>query len=189
MLPVFSSSFFDYNVKSLIGHSKPVLKTPKEPKAIESKDRSPVSISIGDNVTTLANTSITITCPTTGIPKPVVTWTKDGREISVGERYTVQNDGSLLISKADEEDDARYTCTADSVAGKDSATSVVKVVGELLKTSASDFFNLVLLLVDLSSKIGLLAISVQRLSSHCRFYSTTSRTIYWPSSAGCFYFL
>ena len=178
MLPVFSSSFFDYNVKSLIAHSKPVLKTPKEPKATESKDRSPVSISIGDNVTTLANTSITITCPTTGIPKPVVTWTKDGREISVGERYTVQNDGSLLISEADEEDDGRYTCTADSVAGKDSGTSVVKVVGELLKTSTSDFFNLVLLLVDLSSKIGLLAISVQRLSNHCRFYSTTSRTIY-----------
>ena len=178
MLPVFSSSFFDYNVKSLIGHSKPALKTPKEPKAIESKDRSPVSISIGDNVTTLANTSITITCPTAGIPKPVVTWTKDGREISVGERYTVQKDGSLLISEANEEDDARYTCTAYSVAGKDSATSVVKVVGELLKTSTSDFFNLVLLLVDLSSKIELLAISVQRLSSHCRFYSTTSRIIY-----------
>lgn len=142
MLPVFSSSFFDYNVNSFIGHSKPVLKTPKEPKTIESKDRSPVSISIGDNVTTFANTSITITCPTTGIPKPVVTWTKDGREISVGERYTVQNDGSLLISEADEEDDARYTCTADSVAGKDSATSVVKVVGELLKTSTAIFLTL-----------------------------------------------
>lgn len=174
MLPVVSSSFFDYNVQSFIGHSKPVLKTPKEPKAIESKDRSPVSISIGDNVTALANTSITITCPNTGIPKPVVTWTKDGREISVGERYTVQNDGSLLISEADEQDDARYTCTADSVAGKDSATSVVKVVGELL-TTLTDFFNLVLLLVDLSSKIGLLAISVQRLSR--------------PSFAGCFYSL
>lgn len=96
----------------------------------------------------------------------------------MGERYTVQKDGSLLISEADEEDDARYTCTADSVAGKDSATSVVKVVGELLKTSTGDFFNRVLLLVDLSSKIGLRAISLRRLSSYCRFYSTTSRVIY-----------
>ena len=103
-----------------------------EPKTIEAQDRSPVTLTIGDNVTALANTSITIQCSTSGVPTPTVTWTKDGQEIPNGDRYTVQDDGSLLISEADEEDNARYTCTADSVAGKDSASSAVKVVGKHL---------------------------------------------------------
>ena len=56
-------------------------------------------------------------------------WTKDGLEIPDSGKYTVQDDGSLLISEADEEDTARYTCTAVSVAGKDSASSTVQTVG------------------------------------------------------------
>ena len=35
-----------------------------------------------------------------------------------------------MISEADKEDNARYTCIADSVAGKDSASSVVQVTGK-----------------------------------------------------------
>ena len=108
------------------------METSDEPKTIEAQDRSPVTLTIGDNVTALANTSITIQCPTSGVPTPTVTWTKDGQEIPSGDRYTVQDDGSLLISEADEEDNAQYTCTADSVAGKESASSTVKVVGKYL---------------------------------------------------------
>ena len=88
-------------------------------------------MTIGDNVTALTNTSITIQCPTSGVPTPTVTWIKDGKEIPSEGRYTVQDDGSLLISEADEEDNARYMCTADNVAGRDSASSTVKVVGKL----------------------------------------------------------
>ena len=98
---------------------------------IEAKDQSPITLTIGDNVTALTNTSITIQCPTSGVPTPTVAWTKDGQEIPSGSRYTVQDDGSLLISEADEEDNARYTCSADNVAGKDSASSTVQVVGKL----------------------------------------------------------
>jgi len=85
---------------------------------------------IGDNVTALTNTRITIQCPTSGVPTPTVTWTKDNQEITDDGRYTVQDDGSLLISEADEEDTARYTCTADSVTGEDSASSTVQVIGK-----------------------------------------------------------
>ena len=110
--------------------SKPVVKFSDDPKTIEAQDRSPITLTIGDNVTALTNTSITIQCPTSGVPKPTVTWTRDGQEIPSGGRYTVQDDGSLVISEADEEDSARYTCTAESVAGKDSASSTVRVLGE-----------------------------------------------------------
>ena len=83
-------------------------------------------------MTALTNTSITIQCPTTGVPKPSVTWTKDGQEIPTGGRYRVQDDGSLMIYEAGEEDNARYTCTADSAVGEDSSTSMVKIVGKKL---------------------------------------------------------
>ena len=100
---------------------------------IQGKDRSPITLTIGDNVTAVTNTSITIQCPTSGVPTPTVTWTKDGQGIPSAGRYTVQDDGSLLISEAYQEDSARYTCTANSVAGKDSASSIVKVVGKKLR--------------------------------------------------------
>ena len=66
---------------------------------------------------------------------PAVTWTKDGQDIPSEGRYTVQDDGSLLIREADEEYNARYTCTADNVAGKDSASSTVQIVGRFTTKS------------------------------------------------------
>ena len=95
-----------------------------------AQDLTPLTLIAGDNVTALTNTSITIQCLTSGVPKPTVTWTKDGQEILIGGRYRVKDDGSLLISEADKVDNARYTCTAGSVSGKDSASSTVQVVGK-----------------------------------------------------------
>ena len=100
------------------------------PKTIDAEDRSPIIMAIADNVTALTNTSITIQCPTSGVPTPTVTWTKDDKEITNDGRYRVQDDGSLRISEAYEEDDARYTCTAHSVAGRDGASSTVQIVGK-----------------------------------------------------------
>lgn len=81
-------------------------------------------------MTALTNTSITIQCPTSGVPTPKVTWTKDDQEIISGLRYIIQDDGSLLIREADDDDSAQYTCTADSVAGQDNKSSTVLVIGK-----------------------------------------------------------
>ena len=110
-----------------IEQSKPAITISGTPRTIEAKDRSPITLIIGDNVTALTNTSITIQCHTSGVPTPTVTWTKDGRSIASGGMYTIQDDGSLLINEAFEEDTARYTCTADSVAGKNSASSTMQI--------------------------------------------------------------
>ena len=115
----------------MTGPTKPSVETSVKPKTIEAQDRSPITLTIGDNVTALTNTSITIQCSTSGVPTPTVTWTKDGQEIPSGGRYTVQDDGSLVISKTEADDNARYTCIADSVVGKDSASSTVEVLGEI----------------------------------------------------------
>ena len=118
---------------ALTGPSTPNINITDKPTTIEAKDRSPITLTIGDNVTALTNTKIIIQCPTNGVPTPSVTWTKDGEDLPSGGRYTVQDDGSLLINAADIQDSARYTCTADSVAGKDSASTMVQIVGELMK--------------------------------------------------------
>ena len=121
---------FNKNPLNLTEPFKPVVQIIDDPKTIEAQDLSPVTLTAGDNVTALTNTSITIQCPTTGVPKPTVTWTKDGQQLLSGGRYTIQDDGSLMISEADKEDNARYACIAESVAGKDRASSVVQVIGK-----------------------------------------------------------
>ena len=97
---------------------------------MEAQDQSPIALFIGDNVTALTNTSITIQCPTSGVPTPTVTWTKDGEEVTNDGRYTVKENGSLLISETREEDSARYTCSANSVTGRDNASSTVQIIGK-----------------------------------------------------------
>ena len=115
---------------TIAGPTKPKVKIPEKPRTIEAQDQSPITLIIADNVTALVNTSMTIQCPNSGVPTPTVTWTKDGEQISNKGRYAIQDDGSLQISEAAEEDSARYTCTVDSNAGKDSASSTVQIVGK-----------------------------------------------------------
>ena len=133
-------------LKILIGPSKPVIKISDKSTSVLAQDLTPLTLIAGDNVTALTNTSITIQCPTSGIPKPTVSWTKDGQEILIGGRYRVKDDGSLLISEADEVDNARYTCTAGSVSGKDSASSTMQVVGKNITYSCMRHFAMFLIL-------------------------------------------
>ena len=112
------------------GPYEPKVNIPGKPKTIEAQDRSPITLTVGYNLTALTDTSITIECPTSGVPTPTVTWKKDGQDIPDGGKYTIQGDNSLMISNADVEDGARYTCTADSVVGKDSASTEVQIVGK-----------------------------------------------------------
>ena len=107
--------------------SKPVIRIPGKPTTREAQDRNPITLGIGNNVTALTSTSITIQCPTSGAPIPSVTWMKDDQSIPSGGRYTTKNDGSLLIASSKEDDSAKYTCIAISVAGEDSASSTVKI--------------------------------------------------------------
>ena len=103
---------------------------PNQSRTIEAQDRSPVTLTIGENVTVLTRAIITIQCNASGVPTPAVTWKQGDLRISSDDRYTVEDDGSLLIAGSRERDSAKYTCTATSVAGKDSASSTVQIVGK-----------------------------------------------------------
>ena len=93
-------------------------------------DQTLVTINIGDSVTSLSETALKIQCPVSGVPPPKVTWTKDGQLIASGEGVTVNENGTLSVSRTTPGDSGRYMCTASNVGGKDSVTSDVITVGK-----------------------------------------------------------
>lgn len=97
---------------------------------IKARDRTPLTITVGNNVTALTETKITIQCVTSGEPKPNVTWSKEGQKIPEGSKYAVQKDESLLIREAGKHDSGLYTCTSENIVGNDSASTVIQVVGK-----------------------------------------------------------
>ena len=110
--------------------SKPQIMVNEEKKVIEAQNRSSQVLIIGDDLIALTKTNITISCPTSGVPRPSITWTKDGRILRNDGRYQVQRAGSLVFHEADGRDGARYTCNAVGVDGQDSASSILQVVGK-----------------------------------------------------------
>ncbi|XP_013171679.1 PREDICTED: hemicentin-1 [Papilio xuthus] len=59
-------------------------------------------------------------CLATGSPQPMITWAKDGVEISSGtEWYNINKDGTLVINNVTETSQGRYVCTARNSKGTD----------------------------------------------------------------------
>ena len=80
-------------------------------------------------MTALTNTPITMDCAAIGIPKPTITWTKDGQELSSGSGYV-----RLVIEKASTSTGGTYTCIARNIEGNDTVSSTLKVYGKFPKT-------------------------------------------------------
>ena len=110
--------------------SKPTIEVGDESgRNIPIGDGSPVTMNVGDNLTAASNTTITIRCPTSGVPTPVVTWRKDGVQITEGDRFSITVDNSLVIKGADVKESALYTCIVQTAFGKDDSPSIVRILG------------------------------------------------------------
>ncbi|KAI5614770.1 hemicentin-1 isoform X1 [Silurus asotus] len=75
------------------------------------------------NVTVTVNIQTTLSCEATGIPKPTVTWTKDGRLLNTDQNqnmYRQLSSGSLVIIAPTINDAALYECVVSNEAGQDS---------------------------------------------------------------------
>ena len=88
-------------------------------------------MNVGDNVTIASNTTITIRCPVSGIPKATVTWQRDGSHVAEGDRYSIKDDKSLVIEGEWVEERAKYTCIVQSKFGMDETSSYVMIIGNL----------------------------------------------------------
>ncbi|XP_015185112.1 PREDICTED: peroxidasin [Polistes dominula] len=62
--------------------------------------------------------TVTFTCRVIGDPEPEVTWMRNSNRVHVdGERFTVRDDGTLVIADITEEDIGEYECIAKSDMG------------------------------------------------------------------------
>ena len=76
-------------------------------------------------------TDVTLECEAEGVPRPAITWLKDGRPVTHGNGAQVLSDGRLLqIREARVSDTGRYTCVAVNVAGTTDSKYDVNVHGE-----------------------------------------------------------
>ena len=82
--------------------------------------------------TVIVNRSKVLDCVTVGIPKPVITWYKDGRRLLVGQHSNVRSldDGAKLqIQSAMLDDSGTYECRAENDAGQDRVHYQLRVLG------------------------------------------------------------
>ncbi|KAG5850585.1 hypothetical protein ANANG_G00084020 [Anguilla anguilla] len=74
------------------------------------------------NITVTVNVQTTLSCEATGIPKPSVTWKKNGRLLNTDQNqnmYRLLSSGSLVVIAPTVEDTAVYECVVANEAGQD----------------------------------------------------------------------
>lgn len=88
------------------------------------------STGVTDDVAVTKGGNVTLQCAAEGIPRPAVTWLKDGRPLSGHHRAKILNEGRLLqIRNVKVSDTGRYTCTAVNVAGQADSRHDISVHG------------------------------------------------------------
>ncbi|MBN3302329.1 HMCN1 protein, partial [Amia calva] len=89
------------------------------------------SIALGPtNITVTVNVQTTLSCEATGIPKPTVTWKKNGRILNTDQNqnmYRLLSSGSLVVIAPTVEDTALYECSVSNEAGEDQRSIVLTV--------------------------------------------------------------
>lgn len=86
-----------------------------------------VNITIGEKLTVLDKSNVTIECLAEGIPPPSLSWSNDGKK--------VENSGRnfLHLRSVSKEDSGRYTCSADNFLGSDRQSAILTVRGKKTK--------------------------------------------------------
>ena len=88
---------------------------------------------LDDPIYLFKNTEMRIKCNTSGSPIPTLNWQKESQEIdvtTVGGRYSMDKDGSLIIKNVVDTDAGKYTCTAENGIGlPDSSSGTAVVLG------------------------------------------------------------
>ncbi|XP_014486409.1 PREDICTED: peroxidasin homolog [Dinoponera quadriceps] len=81
--------------------------------------------------TVTAGTDVTFTCRVDGNPLPSVRWWRNGQPIALGERFSLEQAGSVLrIYAAKETDTARYVCRAQNSNGFAETSADLQVLAE-----------------------------------------------------------
>ena len=94
----------------------------------------PPTIQDGDaEVAATAGSRVALTCRADGLPKPRITWLKDGAELSANGARTLQRGGgSLQLTRVNVSDGGLYECIATNEAGTAQRRIVLTVQGTAL---------------------------------------------------------
>ncbi|XP_042661906.1 hemicentin-1 isoform X1 [Tyto alba] len=94
-----------------------------ERKRIDLQVLVPPTIAPGHtNITVTVNVQTTLPCETTGIPRPAISWKRNGHLLSVDQNqntYRLLSSGSLVIISPTVDDTAVYECSVSNDAGED----------------------------------------------------------------------
>uniref|UniRef100_A0A4W6DRC4 receptor protein-tyrosine kinase n=1 Tax=Lates calcarifer TaxID=8187 RepID=A0A4W6DRC4_LATCA len=76
------------------------------------------------------SSSVTLSCPSQGIPPPTITWYKDEHALSQGSGIVISpEDGTLHIDRITVEDQGLYTCQATNERGSAESSAYIWVTG------------------------------------------------------------
>lgn len=68
-------------------------------------------------------------CVAKGNPTPHISWYYNGERILLTERISMRHNGSILIENIQHEDAGLYTCQAENINGKITASVTLEVMG------------------------------------------------------------
>ncbi|RVE58758.1 hypothetical protein OJAV_G00197900 [Oryzias javanicus] len=102
----------------------------------------PVLLGNLTDCTVNVSASVTLSCPSHGVPPPTITWYKDEQLLQPGSGIVIENDGSLHIDRITAEDQGLYTCQAINERGS-AETSAHIWVSSVSETSFLEIPTLV----------------------------------------------
>ncbi|XP_054713925.1 hemicentin-1-like [Uloborus diversus] len=86
----------------------------------------PVISEANQELSVVEGSTINLPCNVEGDPKPLISWYKNGIELTSNEIFSLENDGSLKVKFVGEEHEGDYTCSASNIVG--TSDQVVKLI-------------------------------------------------------------
>ncbi|XP_059502044.1 peroxidasin homolog isoform X2 [Stegostoma tigrinum] len=87
----------------------------------------PVFTDIPGDITAEVGQDVKISCSAQGEPRPIITWTKDGVQITDSGKFHVNAEGTLAIRDIGQADEGRYECAARNMIGQATTNMLLRV--------------------------------------------------------------
>ncbi|XP_057353469.1 peroxidasin homolog isoform X2 [Manis pentadactyla] len=87
----------------------------------------PVFASIPSDMTVEVGTNVQLPCSSQGEPEPIITWNKDGVQVTESGKFHISPEGFLTIHDVGTADAGRYECVARNTIGQASVSTVLSV--------------------------------------------------------------
>ncbi|XP_063305045.1 ADAMTS-like protein 3 isoform X1 [Pelobates fuscus] len=134
---IFDDRGSDVETSNLFYAEQPVIQASRT--NVSKLDGSSIFSIVGGTVTTRPGGNVMLACPTTGLPRPKITWLK--KEYPMANNSYVYANGSLLLTNASTENQGTYICIATNAVGKTVAASFLHLSDQKLEDSYGDQSN------------------------------------------------